>query len=101
MEVERGERSIYDTLGALDMGGASTQITFVPEEGTQIVDGSYPFKLGGKEYSIYARYTLWCAITFNRLARSYLTWGLNEARHRLIDAVIVKRTFASGVQQAV
>ncbi|XP_070079852.1 ectonucleoside triphosphate diphosphohydrolase 1 isoform X4 [Equus caballus] len=42
------------TYGALDLGGASTQITFVPQnKSTESPDNALHFRLYGKDYSIY------------------------------------------------
>nr|XP_021528589.1 ectonucleoside triphosphate diphosphohydrolase 1 isoform X4 [Aotus nancymaae] len=42
------------TFGALDLGGASTQITFVPQNQTiESTDNALKFRLYGKDYNIY------------------------------------------------
>ncbi|KAG2462317.1 ENTP1 diphosphohydrolase, partial [Polypterus senegalus] len=41
------------TLGALDLGGASTQITFVPQEEIESEENSLHFRLYGKDYNVY------------------------------------------------
>nr|XP_035124470.1 protein CC2D2B isoform X3 [Callithrix jacchus] len=42
------------TFGALDLGGASTQITFVPQNQTiESTDNALQFRLYGKDYNIY------------------------------------------------
>ena len=44
----------YSSAGALDLGGASTQITFIPEEGTVIPEGyNHTVKLYGEDYNVY------------------------------------------------
>ena len=53
--------------GALDLGGASTQITFVPQD-TSLATLS--FKLYGKVYPVYTK--------------SYLCYGLNEIFRRFL-----------------
>ncbi|KYO27106.1 ectonucleoside triphosphate diphosphohydrolase 1 isoform X2 [Alligator mississippiensis] len=46
--------SIKETVGALDLGGASTQITFVPEqEQSESQENSLHFRLYGKSYNVY------------------------------------------------
>ncbi|XP_008052389.1 ectonucleoside triphosphate diphosphohydrolase 1 isoform X2 [Carlito syrichta] len=43
-----------ETFGALDLGGASTQITFVPQNQTiESPDNALQFRLYGKDYSVY------------------------------------------------
>ncbi|TRY85417.1 hypothetical protein DNTS_016100 [Danionella cerebrum] len=41
------------TLGALDLGGASTQITFVPQQEIESYDNSIDFRLYGNDYQLY------------------------------------------------
>jgi len=63
-------------LGALDMGGASTQITFVPELKSSLIDGyKESVLLYGIEYSVYTY--------------SYQCYGMQEAYRRLL-ALLVK-----------
>lgn len=59
------------TFGALDMGGASTQITFVP---TTTVPNSVKLTLYGKEYSVYTH--------------SFLCYGLREAQRRFLAQLV-------------
>jgi apyrase len=56
------------TVGALDMGGASAQITFLPEPGVMPADRGYDLQIGTANYSLYVH--------------SYNGWGANEARSR-------------------
>ncbi|MBN3282936.1 ENTP1 diphosphohydrolase, partial [Polyodon spathula] len=42
-----------ETLGALDLGGASTQITFVPEREIESLESSLYFQLYGNKYNVY------------------------------------------------
>lgn len=47
-------RSISETSGALDLGGASTQITFVPNEfSSESPENLLYFRLYGKDYLVY------------------------------------------------
>lgn len=46
-------RKATGTLGALDLGGASTQITFVPKQKVESPDNSINFRLYGNNYSLY------------------------------------------------
>ncbi|XP_056124786.1 ectonucleoside triphosphate diphosphohydrolase 1 isoform X1 [Rhinichthys klamathensis goyatoka] len=41
------------TLGALDLGGASTQITFIPQQDIESDDNSIDFRLYGNDYHLY------------------------------------------------
>jgi len=63
------------TLGALDMGGASTQITFVPENPAKI-EPIYNCSVGlyGIEYKLYTH--------------SYLCYGVNEAYRQYLAHLV-------------
>ena len=53
------------TIGAMDLGGASTQITFVPEDPSLLPpSSSYFLRLYGTDYHVYSH--------------SYLCYGINE-----------------------
>lgn len=41
------------TMGALDLGGASTQITFVSKQPVESPDNSIDFRLYGHDYQVY------------------------------------------------
>ena len=61
--------------GALDMGGASTQITFIPRNFTGIVPHDLQqLKLYGTEYKVYTY--------------SYLCYGKNEAERRFLAQLV-------------
>ena len=65
------------TYGALDMGGASTQITFVPTKSAQNQKKIYLF---GKEYLPYTH--------------SFLCYGLTEAQRKFFAQLVkVKLSF--------
>ncbi|NWX39739.1 ENTP8 diphosphohydrolase, partial [Steatornis caripensis] len=65
-------------LGALDLGGASTQISFMPEEGSVINwNEASKFTLYGYNYNIYTH--------------SYLCYGQNEMLKRLAKELIAVR----------
>jgi len=68
------------TYGALDMGGASTQISFYePDE--DIMSGLFKLQIGqGKHWNLYAH--------------SFIYFGINEARHRF-QAKLLSGTTAS------
>uniref|UniRef100_A0A8C8S6G5 Ectonucleoside triphosphate diphosphohydrolase 3 n=1 Tax=Pelusios castaneus TaxID=367368 RepID=A0A8C8S6G5_9SAUR len=63
------------TTGALDLGGASTQISFVPEESVQNSNSTLLVQLYGYEYSVYTH--------------SFQCYGRDEAEKRLL-ALLVK-----------
>ncbi|XP_060790955.1 ectonucleoside triphosphate diphosphohydrolase 2 [Neoarius graeffei] len=58
------------TVGALDLGGASTQITFINQEKMEDLDNSMTLRLYGRDYSLYTH--------------SYLCYGTNEVLRRLL-----------------
>uniref|UniRef100_H0WGH8 Ectonucleoside triphosphate diphosphohydrolase 1 n=2 Tax=Otolemur garnettii TaxID=30611 RepID=H0WGH8_OTOGA len=47
------ESNHEETFGALDLGGASTQITFVPTRHSESEEDSLYFRLYGKDYEVY------------------------------------------------
>ncbi|NXK94788.1 ENTP8 diphosphohydrolase, partial [Formicarius rufipectus] len=62
-------------FGALDLGGASTQISFMPEGSVTNQNGASKFTLYGYSYDIYTH--------------SYLCYGQDEMRKRLAKELIV------------
>lgn len=58
------------TVGALDLGGASTQITFVSREEIEDSENNMTLRLYGQDYSLYTH--------------SYLCYGQNEVLRRLL-----------------
>jgi apyrase len=69
--------TIVSTLGALDLGGASTQLTYVPEKGTVIPAGfSEELQLFGHNYTVYTH--------------SYLCYGVNEVARALFAALVLQ-----------
>jgi len=64
-------------FGALDLGGASTQISFMPEGSVINWNEASKFMLYGYNYSIYTH--------------SYLCYGQNEMLKRLAKQLIVVR----------
>lgn len=73
--ISSGLMSLTPTIGALDMGGASTQITFQPESPHTIADGyNDTVVLYGYNYRIYTY--------------SYLCYGLNEAYRRHLAQLV-------------
>ena len=64
------------TYGALDMGGASTQITFIPRSVKDIPAGyTENLRLYGADYTVYTH--------------SYLCYGLNEVMRRFKAELII------------
>ena len=65
----------HKTVGAMDMGGASTQITFVPENATAI---EHSYSQSVQLYSVaYTMYTF-----------SYQCYGINEAYRRYLAHLV-------------
>ena len=64
------------SLGAMDLGGASTQMTFIPRD-TSKTPVSYmeDLTLYGEDYSVYTH--------------SYLCYGLNEAYRQYLAHLVV------------
>ncbi|XP_043331802.1 ectonucleoside triphosphate diphosphohydrolase 1 isoform X1 [Cervus elaphus] len=70
-----------ETYGALDLGGASTQITFVPQnEMTESPNNNLYFRLYGKNYSVYTH--------------SFLCYGKDQA---LLQKLALELQGASGI----
>ncbi|XP_065828062.1 ectonucleoside triphosphate diphosphohydrolase 1-like [Oscarella lobularis] len=64
-----------DLRGALDMGGASEQITFVSEKPTQ---GGYSIQLYGVSHQLYTH--------------SYMCYGMNEAERQYLALLVGNKT---------
>uniref|UniRef100_UPI00398E4739 ectonucleoside triphosphate diphosphohydrolase 1 n=1 Tax=Pristiophorus japonicus TaxID=55135 RepID=UPI00398E4739 len=64
-----------ETLGAMDLGGASTQITFVPDGKIESEQSSLHFRLYGKSYNMYTH--------------SYLCYGKDQALKLLLEKLNV------------
>uniref|UniRef100_A0A8C3V1H0 Ectonucleoside triphosphate diphosphohydrolase 8 n=1 Tax=Catharus ustulatus TaxID=91951 RepID=A0A8C3V1H0_CATUS len=71
-------------FGALDLGGASTQITFMPEDSLLGQNEGSEFTLYGYSYNIYTH--------------SYLCYGQNEMLKRLAKELIVESSSSTLVQ---
>ncbi|KAA0717056.1 Ectonucleoside triphosphate diphosphohydrolase 2 [Triplophysa tibetana] len=63
------------TVGALDFGGASTQITFVTKETVENKDNQMKLRLYGQDYMIYTQ--------------SFLCYGRDQVLHRLLAHLIM------------
>lgn len=71
-----GARDPLATVGALDLGGASTQITFVPSTPVPVEQGGTKVMVGGVVYPLYSV--------------SYLGLGIDQARARKNDLLLAK-----------
>ncbi|XP_013917552.1 PREDICTED: ectonucleoside triphosphate diphosphohydrolase 3 isoform X3 [Thamnophis sirtalis] len=63
-----------ETIGALDLGGASTQISFIPEESMQTFNSTLQVQLFGYQYSVYT-YSFQC-------------YGRDEAEKKLLASIL-------------
>ncbi|XP_049637938.1 ectonucleoside triphosphate diphosphohydrolase 8 [Suncus etruscus] len=72
-------------VGALDMGGASTQITFLPERPIQDKSTEVTFKLYGSNYSVYTH--------------SYLCYGRDQILNRLLVNLLQQNISDHRLQQ--
>lgn len=63
------------TLGALDLGGASTQITFVSKQDMESPENSIDFRLYGNDYHLYTH--------------SFLCYGKDQ---------LLRKTLANAIQ---
>uniref|UniRef100_A0A8C5X5L3 ENTP8 diphosphohydrolase n=1 Tax=Malurus cyaneus samueli TaxID=2593467 RepID=A0A8C5X5L3_9PASS len=79
-----GEWRAANIFGALDLGGASTQITFVPKGSVMSQNKSPELTLYGYSYNIYTH--------------SYLCYGQNEMLKRLAKELIVESFPSTRVQ---
>jgi apyrase len=70
---DRGE----STIGVIDLGGASIQLSFVPEQSHYVLQNCYPISL--TDLSTYRLY-----------AKSYLHYGIVEANRRLASNIITE-----------
>lgn len=66
-----------DTYGVIDLGGASAQVSFIPEQNHYVLQNCYPLSL-----------TDTCA--YRTYAKSYLHYGLVEANRRLSSNIIAE-----------
>nr|XP_028606779.1 ectonucleoside triphosphate diphosphohydrolase 3 isoform X2 [Podarcis muralis]XP_028606780.1 ectonucleoside triphosphate diphosphohydrolase 3 isoform X2 [Podarcis muralis]XP_028606781.1 ectonucleoside triphosphate diphosphohydrolase 3 isoform X2 [Podarcis muralis]XP_028606782.1 ectonucleoside triphosphate diphosphohydrolase 3 isoform X2 [Podarcis muralis] len=63
-----------ETTGALDLGGASTQISFIPDETGDTTNSTLPVQLYGYEYSVYTH--------------SFQCYGRDEAEKKLLASIL-------------
>jgi apyrase len=70
---DRGE----STVGVIDVGGASVQVSFVPEESHYVLQNCYPISLTDQS-------------TYRLYAKSYLHYGMVEANRRLASHIITE-----------
>ncbi|CAH8517682.1 unnamed protein product [Schistosoma turkestanicum] len=75
--IEEGKRTNpTDTVGSLDLGGASTQIAFVPQEYSTVPNEQldfYPLRLYGNDFLVYSH--------------SFLCYGKSEFERRLWTSI--------------
>nr|XP_033817668.1 ectonucleoside triphosphate diphosphohydrolase 8 isoform X3 [Geotrypetes seraphini] len=71
------------TLGALDLGGASTQITFHPSGAIEDTDTKMFFRLYGYNYKVYTH--------------SYLCYGQDQALKMLLANLTKENNFSSSI----
>lgn len=74
-----------DSVGVLDLGGASMQITFVPEADRSVLQHSFPVFLQGRQSNLYSA--------------SYLQFGLKEA-HRLLQRQLIGKALVAETTEA-
>ena len=65
------------TVGVIDVGGASVQLSFVPEENHYVLQNCYPISLTDQS-------------TYRLYAKSYLHYGMVEANRRLASNIITE-----------
>lgn len=64
-----------ETIGGLDMGGASAEISFIPKQGTIVPNNYRSFiRLYGRNYTLYTH--------------SFLCYGMNEAERRVLASIV-------------
>ncbi|KAL8165462.1 UNVERIFIED_CONTAM: hypothetical protein K2H54_045565 [Gekko kuhli] len=63
-----------ETIGALDLGGASTQISFIPEGTAENSNSTLNFQLYGYDYSVYTH--------------SYQCYGRDEAEKQMLASML-------------
>lgn len=61
-------------MGALDLGGASTQISFIPEDSQENFNNTMQVKLYGYDYNVYTH--------------SFQCYGRDEAEKRLLALLL-------------
>uniref|UniRef100_A0A8B9J2Q2 Ectonucleoside triphosphate diphosphohydrolase 3 n=1 Tax=Amazona collaria TaxID=241587 RepID=A0A8B9J2Q2_9PSIT len=72
-----------ETMGALDLGGASTQISFIPEDSQENLNSTLQVKLYGYSYNVYTH--------------SFQCYGRDEAEKRLLASLLQKSNMSSNV----
>ncbi|NXP45065.1 ENTP3 diphosphohydrolase, partial [Heliornis fulica] len=72
-----------ETVGALDLGGASTQISFIPEDSQDNVNSTVQVKLYGYNYNVYTH--------------SFQCYGRDEAEKRFLALLLQNSNSSSNV----
>ena len=79
--------NVIQTYGALDMGGASTQISFYQPQG-DVMSGLFKFQIGqGKHWNVYAHSHLMFGMNMAEIRRKARLVRNSVARQRLVDGV--------------
>ncbi|XP_060104838.1 ectonucleoside triphosphate diphosphohydrolase 3 isoform X2 [Heteronotia binoei] len=73
-----------ETTGALDLGGASTQISFIPEGTAENSNSTLNFQLYGYDYSIYTH--------------SYQCYGRDEAEKQMLASMLQNSVSKSRIE---
>lgn len=74
------DRPDSESVGVLEMGGASTQIAFIPHD--PLLAEEFQVTLAGRRYSLYVQ--------------SYLSFGIDAIRHRLESGLVASHGCALG-----
>ncbi|KAG7476850.1 hypothetical protein MATL_G00087190 [Megalops atlanticus] len=72
-----------ETVGALDFGGASTQITFLTQDSIEDKDSSKTLRLYGRDYTLYTH--------------SFLCYGRDQVLRRLLAYLVQSQGYASSI----
>ncbi|XP_051788264.1 ectonucleoside triphosphate diphosphohydrolase 2-like [Erpetoichthys calabaricus] len=72
-----------ETVGALDLGGASTQITFVTKESIEDQEDEMRLQLYGQEYKVYTH--------------SFLCYGRDQVLRRVLSRLLKENGYAKSI----
>ncbi|XP_069465838.1 ectonucleoside triphosphate diphosphohydrolase 2 [Ambystoma mexicanum] len=81
--IGRWTRPSKGTLGAMDLGGASTQITFATDSAIEDPENEVSLRLYGQSYRVYTH--------------SFLCYGRDQVLRRLLSKVLKAQNYASVV----
>jgi Golgi nucleoside diphosphatase len=74
ISINYARNTLFDAnnaVGALDLGGVSVQLTFLPDSNREIIDNYFPLRLRGQTLGLYTH--------------SYLQFGAKAANARILD----------------